>query len=68
MKLLGVEKRDNSLYSEWNLTYRVGWEKICTAVQLIYHYTRDPELITGDAGGGSRISVKDEKEIPSLSM
>lgn len=55
MKLLGVRKDENWLYSEWNLTYRVGWEHICKAASLIYQYTQNPEIFTGDA--------YDEKEI-----
>ena len=36
MKLLGVEKDGGWLYSEWRLTYRVGWKHILNAVSLIY--------------------------------
>ena len=51
MKLLGVEKDGGWLYSEWQLTYRVGWEHICRAASLIYEYTKKPEIRIGDADG-----------------
>ena len=66
MKLLGVEKRENHLYSEWNLTYRVGWHQIVKAAALIYQYTEDPEILTGDAGGESKVSLKNAEEILNL--
>ena len=66
MKLLGVAKRDNSLYSEWTLTFRVGWNSICKAVMLIYQYTKDPELFAGGVEGESRITVKKAEEILSI--
>ncbi|MBO4414335.1 MAG: hypothetical protein IKX86_06510 [Clostridia bacterium] len=66
MKLLGVEKDGGWLYSEWNLTYRVGWENICRAAALIYQYTSDPEIIVGDADGDRRANVNDENDVMSL--
>lgn len=66
MKLAGVEKRGNSLYAEWVLTYRVGWSSICKAASLIFQYTKDPEILTGDAGGETKVSVKNAKKILSL--
>ena len=66
MKLLGVEKDGAWLYSEWRLTYRVGWEQICRSASLIYHYTKDPEIIVGDADGEKQIEIKDADEIASL--
>ena len=66
MKLVGVKKGGGWLYSEWNLTYRVGWSRICTAVLLIYHDMTDPEILSVNAGGDAKISVNDEEEILSL--
>ena len=66
MKLVGVKKGGGWLYSEWNLTYRVGWSRICKAVQLIYHDMKDPEILSVNAGGDAKISVNDEEEILSL--
>ncbi len=63
MKLLGVDKDGNDkykwLYSEWALTYRVGWGHICSAASLIWHYTEDPVITTGDASGRKSVDVKD---------
>lgn len=66
MKLLGVEKDGQWLYSEWRLTYRVGWDHICSAASLIYQSTNDPELLVGDANGESAVPVQDSREIRSL--
>lgn len=69
MTLLGVEKQGDErtwLYSEWRLTYRVGWEPICKAVALIYEYTDDPEVRAGDANGNVNISVRQAGDIRNL--
>ena len=66
MTLMDVEKQNNWLFSEWRLTYRVGWEQICSAAALIYQYTTDPEILVGDADGEKKAAVNDEKEIPSI--
>ncbi len=66
MKLVGVNKGGGWLYSEWNLTYRVGWSRICKAAQLIHHDMKDLEILIGNTGDEARISVKDEEEILSL--
>ena len=66
MKLVDVRKGGGWLYSEWNLTYRVGWSRICSAAQLIYHDMKDPEILSGNAGDDAKISVNDEEDILSL--
>ena len=66
MKLMGVGKDDNSLFSEWQLTYRVGWKQICNAAMLIYQYTDNPEIFVGDANGKEEVKVKEAEEILSL--
>ena len=66
MKLLGVERRGAWLYSEWNLTYRVGWEQICSAAALIFRYTKDPEILTGDAYDEKVADVKDDAGVRKL--
>ena len=66
MKLLGVERDGNWLYSEWRLTYRVGWEQIVRAAELIYKYTQGPEVIVGDANGSEPVTVNSAEEIRSL--
>ncbi len=66
MKLLGVEKRENSLYAEWNLTYRVGWSQIRSAASLIFQYTKEPEVFVGNAENESKVSMKDAEALLSL--
>ena len=66
MKLMGVEKTGNCLYSEWSLTFGVGWESICRAARLVYQYTEGPVLHAGDAGGDRVIDVADEDQILKL--
>lgn len=66
MKLLGVEKQGAWLYSEWSLTYRVGWEQIQKAAALIRQYTKDPEILIGDAEGETAAVVGDEKDVMAL--
>ena len=65
MKLLGVEKRNNGkdrLCSEWALTYRVGWERIVRS-SLIWRYTKDPEIITGDAYGEAQAVIREADDV-----
>ncbi|MBO4563613.1 MAG: hypothetical protein J5772_08385 [Clostridia bacterium] len=66
MKLLGVEKQGSWLYSEWNLTYRVGWENILRAAALIFEYTDEPEILTGDAYEERRAEVSDPEGVLAL--
>lgn len=66
MKLLGVEKEGSWLYSEWNLTYRVGWENILRAAALIFRYTDEPEILTGDAYEESKAEVADAEGVLAL--
>lgn len=66
MKLMGVEKEGDWLYSEWRLTYRAGWDNICKASSLIYQYTKDPEILTGDSYDKRVADVKDEKDVLDL--
>lgn len=46
MVLLGVKENNGWLSSRWNLTYSAGWEKICRAVNSVYQYYSNPELLT----------------------
>ena len=66
MRLIGVAKENDWLFSEWRLTYRVGWGQILSAGMLIFHYTEDPEIMIGDAGESRVVAVRDEKDILSL--
>ncbi|MBQ4536095.1 MAG: hypothetical protein II994_00590 [Lachnospiraceae bacterium] len=49
MLLVGVKENNGWLLSRWNLTYRVGWEQICKAVQSVYDYYSQVEILVGDA-------------------
>ena len=66
MKLMGVEKRGAWLYSEWRLTYPVGWESILNAAALCWQYTKEPELLLGDAGGEKQVPVDRAEEVKKL--
>ena len=66
MKLSGVEKRGAFQFSEWNLTYRVGWGHICSAAALIYQYTEDAEILVGDANGQQTVNISSAEEIGQL--
>ena len=49
MKLVGVKKEGGWLFSEWALTYLVGWNSILNAAELIWQYMKEPEILTDDA-------------------
>ena len=66
MVLKGVKRQDNWLFSEWRLTYRVGWESICAAAERIYQYTKDPEILISDAGGQEAVSVAEAKAVREI--
>ncbi|MBO7399606.1 MAG: hypothetical protein J6U75_00175 [Clostridia bacterium] len=69
MTLLGVEKIEDDrpyLYSEWRLTYRIGWQHILNAAQVVYEYSDDPWIRVGDANGSREVTVSDPKEIAEL--
>ncbi|MBQ3577631.1 MAG: hypothetical protein II700_06235 [Firmicutes bacterium] len=66
MKLLGVEKKDNWLYSEWQLTYHVGWKRILSAAELLFEYMRAPEVLAGDAYCEKTIAVKEAKDVMAI--
>lgn len=66
MKLADVEKRGAWLFSEWRLTYRVGWGHILKAAALIHHYMKEPEILTGFGGSEQKADANDEKGITAL--
>lgn len=43
--LLGVKEENGWLNSRWNLTYRIGWERICKAVYSSYDFYNNPEIM-----------------------
>lgn len=66
MTLSGVKKEGDWLFSEWRLTYRVGWEQICRAAALLFSDMEEPELLVGDAERERTVPVRNEKEVLSL--
>ena len=38
MVLLDVKENNGWLSSRWNLTYSIGWQQICKAVNSVYQY------------------------------
>lgn len=62
MRLIGVNKSNGWLFSEWNLTYPIGWENICKAVSAIYDSFTDPEILIDN----SVTSVKSKQDVLSL--
>lgn len=46
MLLVGVKENGGWLMSRWNLTYKVGWEHICKAVNSVYEFYIQPEVLT----------------------
>lgn len=49
MLLVGVKENNGWLLSRWNLTYRTSWGQICKAVQSVYDYYFQVEILVGDA-------------------
>lgn len=45
MVLVGVREEAGWLTSSWNLTYRVGWERICKAVSAVYDSFNGAEVL-----------------------
>lgn len=45
MLLVGVKESNGWLLSRWNLTYRVGWEHICKAVESVYEFYTQSEVL-----------------------
>lgn len=64
MLLIGVKESSGWLLSRWNLTYRVGWEHICKAVQSVYEFYEQPEVLVDNRliaiAGKEDISKLDE--------
>ena len=66
MKLIDVKKGDGCLFSEWNLTFRVGWGHILKAAALLRQYMTGTEIFTGDTGVGSEVNAGSEEEIMNI--
>ena len=48
MLLIGTKENEGWILSRWNLTYRVGWEHICKAVNSGYEFYTNPEVLLED--------------------
>ena len=48
MLLIGTKENEGWILSRWNLTYRVGWEHICKAVNSVYEFYTNPEVLVED--------------------
>ena len=57
MLLLGVREENSWLLSTFNLTYAVGWDNTCKAVNTAYDYYDDTEILVD--GKKIDISFKD---------
>ncbi|MBO5081361.1 MAG: hypothetical protein J6C06_02005 [Lachnospiraceae bacterium] len=48
MLLIGTKENEGWILSRWNLTYRVGWEHICKAVNSVYEFYTNQEVLVED--------------------
>ncbi len=62
MLLLGVREENGWLASTFNLTYPVGWEKICKAVSMAYGYYDNVEVLVDE----QVIDISSAEEILTL--
>ena len=62
MLLIGVNKENGWLRSQWNLTYPTGWEGICKAVSFAYPYFGQPEVLKNN----SVVNISEKSEILRL--
>ena len=62
MLLLGVREENGWLMSTFNLTYVVGWDKICKAVSIAYTYYDGVEILVDDRN----IDVSSKEEVLKL--
>ncbi|NLZ66134.1 MAG: hypothetical protein GX910_00510 [Clostridiaceae bacterium] len=58
MLLLDVRKEDGWLLSTFNLTFPVGWDRICKAVSMVFDYYEDAEILID--GKKAEILSKDD--------
>lgn len=58
MLLIGVREENGWLTSRWNLTYRVGWERICRAVYSVYDFYSDVQVLLD--GKMMKVNSKEE--------
>ena len=62
MVLLDVKENNGWLSSRWNLTYSIGWLQICKAVNSVYQYYNNAELLTD----GMQVNISKPDDILKL--
>lgn len=62
MLLIGTKENEGWILSRWNLTYRVGWEHICKAVNSVYEFYTNQEVLVED----KVVAINVKEEILSL--
>ncbi len=62
MTLFDVTEKENWIFSDWQLTYPVGWEQICKAVSALYDTFGNPELLRNN----KVIAVEGKQDILSI--
>ena len=62
MVLLDVKENNGWLSSRWNLTYSIGWQQICKAVNSVYQYYNNAELLTD----GMQVNISNPDDILKL--
>ena len=62
MVLLDVKENNGWLSSRWNLTYSIGWQQICKAVNSVYKYYNNAELLTD----GMQVNISNPDDILKL--
>ena len=62
MLLVGVKEDNGWLLSRWNLTYRVGWDRICKAANSISDYYDGLEILVDN----KTIDVSSKEDILNL--
>lgn len=62
MMLRGVKKEVDWQYSEWQLTYPIGWDSICRGIMPVYEDIKDAEILVD----GETVAVSKKEEIPEI--
>lgn len=62
MLLVGVKEDENWLISRWNLTYRIGWEKILNGTYAVYDCYQNLEILIGN----KPLNIENKKDILNI--
>ena len=66
MLLIGVREENGWLYSSWNLTYRVGWQHICKAVNAVYDFYDGTQILVDGFAERNIIKISNKNEILNI--